>query len=52
MLRSKNFPEVQQRLWGGHLWSPSYFAVSCGAMRVETTAHALHGRAVVRRGIL
>ena len=35
MLRSKNFPEVQQRLWGGHLWSPSYFAVSCGGAPIE-----------------
>lgn len=30
MLRAREFPEVQRRLWGGHLWSPSYFAVSCG----------------------
>ena len=30
MLRREEFPEVQQRLWGGHLWSPSYFAASCG----------------------
>lgn len=35
MLRSKAFPEVQQRLWGDHLWSPSYFAVSCGGAPIE-----------------
>ena len=35
MLRAKGFPEVQRRLWGGHLWSPSYFAVSCGGAPVE-----------------
>ena len=35
MLRAREFPEVQARLWGGHLWSPSYFAVSCGGAPIE-----------------
>jgi putative transposase len=35
MLRARNFPQVQRRLWGGHLWSPSYFAVSCGGAPIE-----------------
>lgn len=35
MLGAKEFPEVQRRLWGGHLWSPSYFAVSCGGAPIE-----------------
>lgn len=35
MLRAREFPEVQRRLWGGHLWSPSYFAVSCGGAPIE-----------------
>ncbi|WP_081642972.1 IS200/IS605 family transposase [Nocardiopsis sp. CNS-639] len=27
----KQFPDhVRQFLWGNHLWSPSYFAASCG----------------------
>ena len=30
LLRQKRYPEVQAKLWGGHLWSPSYFAASCG----------------------
>jgi REP-associated tyrosine transposase len=29
-LRAEKFWEVTSRLWGGHLWSPSYFAASCG----------------------
>jgi len=29
-LRAMEFPEVQRKLWGEHLWSPSYFAASCG----------------------
>ncbi len=28
MLRKKRFPEVEDKLWGGHLWSPSYCAAS------------------------
>lgn len=35
MLRAKEFEEVQKRLWGGHLWSPSYFAVSCGGAPID-----------------
>lgn len=30
MIRKKEYPEVKKRLWGGALWSPSYFAGSCG----------------------
>lgn len=35
MLRARGFPEVQRRLRGGHLWSPSYFAVSCGEAPID-----------------
>ena len=30
LIRKKNDPEIRQKLWGAHLWSPSYFAGSCG----------------------
>ena len=30
LLRKKQYPSIQQSLWGNHLWSPSYFAGSCG----------------------
>jgi putative transposase len=30
MIRKKNYPCIHQKLWGGALWSPSYFAGSCG----------------------
>jgi putative transposase len=29
-LRLLNLPEVRERLWGDHFWSPSYCAASCG----------------------
>lgn len=30
LLRSREYPAIQRALWGGSLWSPSYFAASCG----------------------
>ena len=30
LLIRKNYPSIKERLWGGALWSPSYFAGSCG----------------------
>jgi len=29
-LLRKQFPEIEKRYWKGVLWSPSYFAASCG----------------------
>jgi len=30
MIRQKKYPGIRKKLWGGALWSPSYFAGSCG----------------------
>lgn len=30
LLRKKKFPSIEKVLYGRHLWSPSYFASSCG----------------------
>lgn len=30
LLRKKNYPSIKKKLWGDALWSPSYFAGSCG----------------------
>jgi putative transposase len=35
MLRSAALPEVTEKLWGEHFWSPSYCAVSCGGAPLE-----------------
>ena len=35
LLRKKNFPSVAKALWGGSLWSPSYFAGSCGGAPID-----------------
>jgi putative transposase len=30
LLRKNNYPSIRAKLWGNALWSPSYFASSCG----------------------
>ena len=35
MIRQKKYPSIKQKLWGGALWSPSYFAGSCGGAPIE-----------------
>ena len=35
LLRNKGYPSIQQGLWGKNLWSPSYFAGSCGGAPIE-----------------
>ena len=30
LIRKKNYPSIKKKLWGDALWSPSYFAASCG----------------------
>ncbi|RYZ90984.1 MAG: IS200/IS605 family transposase [Proteobacteria bacterium] len=30
VIRKCGYPEIKKNLWGGSLWSPSYFAGSCG----------------------
>jgi len=34
-LRAAELPEVRQKLWGEHFWSPSYCAVSCGGAPLD-----------------
>ena len=35
MIRQKRYPSVRSKLWGGALWSPSYFAGSCGGAPIS-----------------
>lgn len=35
MIRKKNYPSVTKYLWGNALWSPSYFAGSCGGAPIS-----------------
>ncbi|MGD4786397.1 IS200/IS605 family transposase, partial [Xanthomonas citri pv. citri] len=35
ILRKKEYPSLKEQLWGDALWSPSYFAGSCGGAPIE-----------------
>ncbi len=35
LVRKRNYPSVRKKLSGGALWSPSYFASSCGGAPIE-----------------
>ena len=35
MIRQKKYPSITRKLWGGALWSPSYFAGSCGGGSID-----------------
>lgn len=32
----QEFPEIKNRLWKGHLWSPSYYITTAGGAPLET----------------
>ena len=33
-IRKRKYPSITAKLWGEHLWSPSYFAGSCGGATI------------------
>lgn len=35
MIRKKNYPMIRKSLWRNALWSPSYFASSCGGAPIS-----------------
>ncbi|HSP85042.1 MAG TPA: IS200/IS605 family transposase [Psychrobacter sp.] len=35
MIRKKNYASINRQLWGNALWSPSYFASSCGGASIN-----------------
>ena len=35
MIRQKKHPAIRKKLWGEALWSPSYFAGSCGGAPIS-----------------
>ena len=39
MIRKQNYPRIRKKLWGGALWSPSYFAGSGGGAPIEVVRH-------------
>lgn len=35
MIRKKKYQSIESKLWGDALWSPSYFASSCGGAPID-----------------
>ncbi len=35
LIRKKEYPGITKKLWGSALWSPSYFAGSCGGAPID-----------------
>lgn len=35
LIRKKGYPSIKKKLWGNALWSPSYFAGSCGGAPID-----------------
>jgi putative transposase len=35
LIRKKGYPSIKKKLWGNALWSPSYFAGSCGGVPID-----------------
>jgi putative transposase len=35
LIRRRNYPAIRSKLWGNALWSPSYFAGSCGGAPIS-----------------
>lgn len=46
-IRQQRFPEVLKKLWGRHLWSPSYFVVSCGGAPLDVVKAYVDGQSSV-----
>jgi putative transposase len=42
VIRKKGYPTVQRALWAGALWSPSYFAGSCGGAPIDIVKKYIH----------
>ena len=44
MLRKKGYPTIVKYLWGGSLWSPGYFAGSCGGAPISIIRQYIEGQ--------
>ena len=49
LLRKKNYPSIRKALWGSNLWSPSYFAGTCGGAPLEVIKRYIEGQKSPRK---
>lgn len=43
-IRGKGYSSIERALWGGSLWSPSYFAGSCGGAPLPIVRRYIEGQ--------
>lgn len=46
----KKYPETKSQLWGGHLWSPSYFMSTLGNVSKEIVAEYIENQVTKYNG--
>jgi len=46
VLRKEFKDSLEKKLWGGHLWSPSYCAVSCGGAPLEVVKQYIQNQRI------
>ena len=44
MVRKKRYAAIKKKLWGNALWSPSYFAGSCGGAPISIIRQYIEGQ--------
>lgn len=44
LLRKKKYPTITASLWGNQLWSPSYFAGSCGGASLQVLTNYIENQ--------
>jgi len=44
LIRKNEYPPIKEALWGKNLWSPSYFAASCGGASIDVIRQYIESR--------
>lgn len=44
LIRKKKYPGIERALWGNSLWSPSYFASSCGGASLDVISQYIENQ--------
>lgn len=44
LIRKKDYPSLRKKIWGNSLWSPSYFAGSCGGAPIAILRQYIEGQ--------
>jgi len=48
IIRRKQYPDIRNKIWGNALWSPSYFAGSCGGAPIAVLRQYIEQQQISR----